>query len=300
MNEAMWNTVCDNWNISSSCSKSRSGNLEFTAFMKTSQMDIEGNCFLFLIKYGIFPESKNLINIYKKLTIIICFNYFIDSQVPLYCPHKINDTINKPFKSICDAKCDNPSVSEIITESKIPNNQVWGIYQFWLLFLLLVLSWSGMAVVVSVGDAICFGMLGNIFEQKIFLNIFFIFISNYLGDKPHLYGNQRLWGAVGWGIFSVLTGWLVDLFSEGETMKNYSVAFYMMLVLILLDIMVSGKLKVSLLLFPKISLISFLNNRHNLKKIIVNLLFFIIFSTHKTNYHPIYARTLVVFLARFV
>lgn len=80
--------------------------------------------------------------------------------MPLYCPHSSNDT-KKIFTTSCDVKCDNPTVTEFITESKIPNNEVWGLYQFWLLFLLLVLSWSGMALVVSVGDAICFGMLGT-------------------------------------------------------------------------------------------------------------------------------------------
>lgn len=72
-----------------------------------------------------------------------------------------------------------------------------------------------------------------------------LIVAYYLiGDRPHLYGNQRLWGAVGWGIFSVIAGLLVDKFSEGKTLKDYSVAFYMMLVLLLLDVFVSGKLKV--------------------------------------------------------
>lgn len=79
-----------------------------------------------------------------------------------------------------------------------------------------------MAVVVSVGDAICFQMLG---------------------DKPQLYGKQRLWGAVGWGTFSLLAGSLVDRYSRGKVEKDYSVIFYMMLSLIFFDILVSSKLK---------------------------------------------------------
>jgi hypothetical protein len=39
---------------------------------------------------------------------------------------------------------------------------VTGFYQFWLFVLLMVLSWVSMAVVVSVGDAICFEMLGKL------------------------------------------------------------------------------------------------------------------------------------------
>lgn len=80
-----------------------------------------------------------------------------------------------------------------------------------------------MAVVVSVGDAICFEMLG---------------------DKPQLYGNQRLWGSVGWGTFSIISGWLIDKFSDGQLTKNYAVGFYLMIGLILLDMLVSSRLKV--------------------------------------------------------
>lgn len=35
-------------------------------------------------------------------------------------------------------------------------------YQFWLFLLLMVFSWVSMAVVVSMGDAICFEMLGKL------------------------------------------------------------------------------------------------------------------------------------------
>ena len=54
---------------------------------------------------------------------------------------------------------------------------------------------------------------------------------------------QRLWGSVGWGTFAILSGWLIDKFSEGKTTKNYSVGFLMMAVLLLLDIIVSSRLK---------------------------------------------------------
>nr|CAD7196918.1 unnamed protein product [Timema douglasi] len=122
----------------------------------------------------------------------------------------------------CDVKCDNEAVNEVITRTTTDDSDVSSLYQFWTFFLLLILSWVGMAVVVSVGDAICFGMLG---------------------DKPSQYGRQRLWGAVGWGIFSVLSGALVDKFSQGQVKKNYTSIFYLMLVMISLDFGVSLKLK---------------------------------------------------------
>lgn len=68
----------------------------------------------------------------------------------------------------------------------------------------------------------------------------------FAGDKPQLYGYQRLWGSIGWGTFSFLAGYLVDQFSKGKYEKDYSVVFYMAIVLIAIDIVVSVKLKVRL------------------------------------------------------
>lgn len=52
-------------------------------------------------------------------------------------------------------------VTKAITETKINNSNVAKMLEFWLLLLFLALSWAGMAVVVSVGDAICFSLLGK-------------------------------------------------------------------------------------------------------------------------------------------
>jgi hypothetical protein len=66
-----------------------------------------------------------------------------------------------------------------------------------------------------------------------------------LGDQPSHYGYQRLWGTVGWGTFAIITGLLVDEFSNGRAQKDYTVVFYVMLVMLLLDVVVSSRLKVS-------------------------------------------------------
>jgi exosortase/archaeosortase len=64
------------------------------------------------------------------------------------------------------------------------------------------------------------------------------------GSKPEDYGKQRVWGSIGWGIFSMLAGFLVDETSKGQTEKNYAVVFYMALVIIMIDLLVCTKLKV--------------------------------------------------------
>lgn len=81
-----------------------------------------------------------------------------DKEHPIACPAQLNDSLY--FKVQCEGKCDNDLTMKAITETKINNNNVVNMLEFWLLLLFLALSWAGMAVVVSVGDAICFSLLG--------------------------------------------------------------------------------------------------------------------------------------------
>lgn len=97
------------------------------------------------------------------------------------------------------------------------------LYQFWMILVFLLGGSAGLAVVVSFADAMCFQMLG---------------------DDSHLYGNQRLWGAVGWGTFSFLAGYLVDVYSDDEYEKDYTIPFFMVLGFLLIDVLVCTKLKV--------------------------------------------------------
>lgn len=49
----------------------------------------------------------------------------------------------------------------MIPEPAIDDTEVYGLYQFWNLLILMVLGWIGQAIAVSVGDAICFELLGK-------------------------------------------------------------------------------------------------------------------------------------------
>lgn len=194
----MWNTICKYWHAEKYCDASNippDQQLRMTGLIPSKHIELLDNC-LFFVLAGAELDG---------------------AHVPLYCPANQTD-----FRTSCQVRCDNADINEAITHSKIDDSEAKGLYQFWLLFLFLILSWAGMAVVVSVGDAICFDMLG---------------------DRPHLYGNQRLWGSVGWGVFSLLAGFLVDQFSAGKSNKDYTVVFYMTIVIIGIDIIVSSKLK---------------------------------------------------------
>lgn len=192
----LWPSMCGNWNIPGLCDASSNNVIIDTNIARNKITLGFDDCFDFMF-----------------------YNATINNQnTSLFCPgHHTDEAI---FKMKCGLTCEDDSINEIL--SGATDDQVKSTYQFWTFFSLLTLSWAGMAVVVSVGDAICFEMLG---------------------DKPQRYGHQRLWGSVGWGSFSIIAGLLIDRFSEGQAKKNYAIGFYMMAVLILLDMVVSSKLK---------------------------------------------------------
>ncbi|XP_023942690.1 major facilitator superfamily domain-containing protein 6-A isoform X2 [Bicyclus anynana] len=142
-----------------------------------------------------------------------------------YCGSKAAYQIgDELFHSTCDITCNNEMVNELFksaSESHADDSTQYSM-QFWLFFLLMIISWVGQAVVVTFADAICF---------------------NLLGTKISLYGKQRLWGSVGFGLFSLLTGVLIDAFSSGAV-KNYTVAFVLMFVFLCGDVLVSCYIKV--------------------------------------------------------
>ncbi|EAA09500.5 AGAP005188-PA [Anopheles gambiae str. PEST] len=194
----MWDTVCKYWNVSAYCDEKNipaDRILRLTGVVPNNHINLVDECLYFMLREGQMDGDR----------------------VPLYCPANATD-----FRTSCQVQCNNEQVMGAISHSKIADGDVTGLYQFWLLFLFLIVSWAGMAVVVSVGDAICFEMLG---------------------DKPHLYGNQRLWGSIGWGTVSLFAGFLVDTLSEGKLTKDYTIVFYMTIVLIGFDMLCSSKLQ---------------------------------------------------------
>ena len=60
-----------------------------------------------------------------------------------------------------------------------------------------------------------------------------------------MYGAQRQYGAIGWGIFALVSGFLIDTFSGAKLLKDYTPAFYLVAGLLILDLIVSYKWDVS-------------------------------------------------------
>lgn len=58
------------------------------------------------------------------------------------------------------------------------------------------------------------------------------------------YGRQRVWGAIGFGLSALLAGYVIDLFSPDDSMKNYAPAFLLTLSFGVFDIFACSRLKV--------------------------------------------------------
>ncbi|KAG8038286.1 hypothetical protein G9C98_006613, partial [Cotesia typhae] len=137
--------------------------------------------------------------------------------------HPFCDMKHKPLYTQCVANCtDVPEMKKIFNELDSKESHLTTNYQFHLFLWSCVVSWIGMAVVTSIADSICNDILGS--------------------ERINEFEKQKLWGYIGFGIFCISTGYLVDLFSRGIPDKDYSCIFYIMLVGMIFDIIVSGTL----------------------------------------------------------
>uniref|UniRef100_A0A1B6D4I8 Major facilitator superfamily associated domain-containing protein n=1 Tax=Clastoptera arizonana TaxID=38151 RepID=A0A1B6D4I8_9HEMI len=195
-NTTFLGSLCDTWGVKEYCSK-----LTSSEFVEDFNIEFKAK----LIPY----HASDLDCLFIKIASV----QFDDKKwhIP-YCNGKL-------LKSTCQMQYNSDALNQIANLSEV---NLFSKYQFWILTTLLVLSWIGMAVVVSIGDAICFSLLG---------------------DFPNLYGNQRLWGAIGWGVFAILSGYLVDAFSHGKTNKDYTIVFYLMAFMLSLNLLVTFKIK---------------------------------------------------------
>ncbi|XP_075229536.1 major facilitator superfamily domain-containing protein 6-like [Lycorma delicatula] len=122
--------------------------------------------------------------------------------------------------STCSMFCENFRLSNLITPSK-DSNVIFN-YIFWWFFIVMIFGWIGTAAVTSVGDSICFALLG---------------------DFPHKFGIQRLWGSVGWGFCAPFVGFLIDYFSIGKPDKDYTPLFYLVGLFLAIDLLIASCLQ---------------------------------------------------------
>ncbi|XP_056634030.1 major facilitator superfamily domain-containing protein 6-like isoform X2 [Diorhabda sublineata] len=186
--------LCNKWNISDHCGHDPPTTLSFTALTPTYKIQLTNT--------SLFFEIANIKLNNERILTPSCSN-------------------GSPL-STCHINCDDYNINSLITETSIDDSDAYRSYQFWCLLTFMIIAWIGQATVVSIGDAICFQLLG---------------------DKHNSYGYQRLWGSLGWGLIAVVTGALIDVLSKGRAQKNYTSAFYTAAAFLITDFLVSLQIK---------------------------------------------------------
>ncbi|XP_045104365.1 major facilitator superfamily domain-containing protein 6-like [Portunus trituberculatus] len=95
--------------------------------------------------------------------------------------------------------------------------------QFWFIIFALMLEQTGIYTCIMITDSVCFQILGS---------------------ERHLYGRQRLWGTIGMGVMAIVSGALVDIYSQGLPQKDYLPAVISCIVLMSADILVVARMKI--------------------------------------------------------
>ncbi|CAL1299104.1 unnamed protein product [Larinioides sclopetarius] len=149
-------------------------------------------------------------------------HYFTFIAENLYMIQSLNnysDCLCKQRLSCVTTKCNYLMDQELIPA----NEEEFLSYQFWSLFFLIAISSTFFCAVLFLIDAMCYEMLGNRKED---------------------YGLQRLWGTIGWGIGALVGGYINQLISPDPTNIDYSLSFYLLGVLIIIDLIPIYKLQI--------------------------------------------------------
>lgn len=118
----------------------------------------------------------------------------------------------------CKAFCE-PVLQECLIGKEDPE---YSSEQFSLFLIFATLCVSLSSVATSFSDAICF---------------------NELGEHGHLYGKQRLWGTVGWGLLSPIAGYLNEALSGDSFLKAYQPGAILQIMILMYDLYIVSKLK---------------------------------------------------------
>lgn len=128
-----WDTICNHWYFPEYCS-STADTLNFTAHLNLDKTVQTDGCLHFKVTNATINGSTNYPN----------------------CP-----TEDSAIMTVCDMKCNYYALNDLIATPVVSDSDVYGVYQYWVFLMLMIGAWVSQAVIVSVGDAICFELLGK-------------------------------------------------------------------------------------------------------------------------------------------
>ena len=124
----------------------------------------------------------------------------------------------------CRVDCVNEEFNRVFN---IPSNDkqdsVFSQANFWYIFYTLVIGSAAVGAAGTLKDAIATQC-----------------VQNHVSGET--FGHQRLWASVGWGLSALIVGYLVDIASESRLLFDYSPAFTVMTVLLIIDLFVIRKI----------------------------------------------------------
>ncbi|KAK4315572.1 hypothetical protein Pmani_013213 [Petrolisthes manimaculis] len=137
-------------------------------------------------------------------------------------------TCPAPVSLNCTSICDNtglmmyleapPTLPPETYEELVSNSQ------FWVYLGAVVVAWCGLTTSIVMSDTTCFQLLGS---------------------EASKYGEQRLFGSIGWGLLVVVTGALIDFVSAGHAEKDYTPAFVLCVAILFLDLLAASRLQIT-------------------------------------------------------
>lgn len=134
MEPSYWNTICNHWQATEYCNSSNADTLTFTAHIRLEDTLYENHCLHFKVSNATLNGNVHYPN----------------------CPSSADR-----ISTVCDVTCDSYVLNDYVTQPAVSDEEVYDLYQFWAFLALMILFWIGQAIVVSVGDAICFELLGE-------------------------------------------------------------------------------------------------------------------------------------------
>jgi hypothetical protein len=151
----VWNDdLCLKWGLPEYCKHTADHLLEFTARVPIIHTEQLADCMYFRVESASFPEKTIVPYCNKTISTDGCQVIF-----KLVLHHSI-------FIFFYQVKCKVPVLNEILNERAEASATTlsFGVFAF-----LMLTSWVAMAVVTSVGDAICFGLLGSLLSMQNYL-----------------------------------------------------------------------------------------------------------------------------------
>ncbi|XP_064083016.1 major facilitator superfamily domain-containing protein 6-B-like [Macrobrachium nipponense] len=151
--------------------------------------------------------------------------FFPVNTINLYGEEIVYPTCPDIIRANSSVLCDDKGFMNYIGTSGVSYEEMISHYEFWLYLICIIIAWSGFAITVVMSDTVCFQLLGA---------------------ASNKYGQQRLFGSLGWGTLVIITGGLIDYASEGDAEKDYTPAFVLCVAVLFIDLFVASRLHLML------------------------------------------------------